>query len=108
MPSSGKGQGGGPKLPQSFPKVSTESRRYTLMTETMQSFKTQMESARAGKPHTGWRGEPLPQAYWDRLKEDLARTEEEWDALLASAHAQSQAQREKVRLKAQARGITLS
>jgi hypothetical protein len=78
------------------------------MTETMQSFKTQMESVRAGlKPHTGWRGEPLPQAYWDRLAEDLARTEEEWDALLASAHAQSQAQRKKVILKAQARGIIL-
>lgn len=67
-----------------------------------------MEAARAGKPHTGWKGEPLPQAYWDRLKEDLERTEEEWDALLASGKEQAQTQRERIRQKAQAKGIILS
>jgi hypothetical protein len=34
--------------------------------------------------------------YWERLAEDLLRTEAEWDLLLAQGAMQAQAQREKV------------
>ena len=58
-------------------------------TTTLQKFKAQLEAARADKPHKSKR--PLPQIYWDRLAEDLARTEEEWDALIAASKVQRKA-----------------
>lgn len=71
------------------------------MTETTQSFKAQMEAARAGsKPHTGWRGEPLSQVYWDRLENPEKRLKE-----LEAEIALSEACRARVKAKALTRGI---
>jgi hypothetical protein len=40
--------------------------------------------------------DPRMAVYWERLAEDLLRTDEEWNALLADTAMRSKAQREKV------------
>jgi hypothetical protein len=72
------------------------------MTETLQSFKNQLETFRAStlRHHTGWRGEPLSQAYWDRLENPEKRLKE-----LESEIALSEACRARIKAKALTKGI---
>ena len=45
------------------------------------------------------RDDPRMTAYWERLAEDLLRTDEEWDALLAKTAEEASSQRVKVMAK---------
>ena len=70
----------------------------TEMTTTTEKFASQLSSAR--NPFRSSRrvklDDPRMAVYWERLAEDLLRTEAEWDLLLATTAMQAQAQREKV------------
>lgn len=68
------------------------------MTATTEKFAAQLTASR-NPFRSGKRvklDDPRMAVYWERLAEDLLRTDEEWDALLATTAEQSKAQREKV------------
>jgi hypothetical protein len=70
----------------------------TEMTTTTEKFAAQLAAAR--NPFRSSRrvklDDPRMAVYWERLAEDLLRTDAEWDLLLAQGAMQAQAQREKV------------
>jgi hypothetical protein len=70
--------------------------------ETLKKLAAQFERVRT---HGIRHKRQYPQAYLDRLAEDRARTEAEWDELLASTHKEAQAQRNKVMEKLRLKGI---
>lgn len=68
------------------------------MTTTTEKFAAQLSASR-NPFRSGNRvklDDPRMVVYWERLAEDLLRTDEEWDALLADTAMRSKAQREKV------------
>ena len=75
------------------------------MQDTIKKFAAQLAKARTPfKESKRVRlDDPKMQVYWERLAEDLLRTEAEWDELIANSHRESHAQREKVLAKARTR-----
>ena len=71
----------------------------TDMTITTEKFAAQLSAIRSNPVfRSGNRvklDDPRMAVYWERLAEDLLRTDEEWDALLADAAKRSKTQREK-------------
>jgi hypothetical protein len=70
----------------------------TDMKATTEKFAAQLKAAR--NPFRSGRrvklDDPRMAVYWERLAQDLSRTEAEWDELLAQGATQAQAQREKI------------
>jgi hypothetical protein len=77
-------------------KNTTHTTHTTDMT-TIEKFAAQLKAAR-NPFRDGKRvklDDPRMAVYWERLAEDLLRTDEEWDALLAETAAAAMAQRQK-------------
>ena len=71
---------------------------HTEMKATTEKFAAQLKAARSNPFRDGKRvklDDPRMAVYWERLAEDLLRTDEEWDALLAETAAAAMAQRQK-------------
>jgi len=71
------------------------------MQATIEKFTAQLNASRSSSKESKRvrRDDPRMKAYWERYDEDMARTEEEWDTLLAQTKKEANAQREKVMAK---------
>lgn len=71
------------------------------MQDTIANFTAQLNAARNPSKESKRvrRNDPRMATYWERYDRDMARTEAEWDALLAQTKKEANAQREKVMAK---------